>query len=313
MLGRRSLVPFVALLLGAPLLAACDPPPPPPVFTVDSDGTTADVAPGDGNCDDGTGACTLPAAIQEANALGLAEIVVPSGVSPTDLDVRITGSLTIRGESTEDLAGAVLPNALLRVEPGAVLSLVGIDLEYGGLRVQGGLLADRIAFGHLTVEAAGMAVVRNAFALTTFQFPLIDNKGVLHIQSSTVLALHPTATAIVTATGGDTRLRSTLVVADSSAACTGTTPTSDGYNASDDATCGLTATGDLPSLSFPSHDFFPERGTPLHEAVPLGEAGCGTEVLLDIVENPRPSDDDYDGVAECEIGAWEAGPGSPFS
>ena len=113
-----------------------------------------------------------------------------------------------------------------------------------------------------------MAVVRNAFALTTFQFPLIDNKGVLHIQKLDGARATPTATAIVTATGGDTRLRSTLVVADSGAACTGTTPTSDGYNASDDATCGLTATGDLPSLSFPSHDFFPERG----RAPPRGRA-----------------------------------------
>ena len=39
------------------------------VFTVNSNGDLADNSPGDGVCNNGAGACTLRAAIQEANAL----------------------------------------------------------------------------------------------------------------------------------------------------------------------------------------------------------------------------------------------------
>lgn len=307
MLGRRRVVSFVALLVGAPLLAACDPPAPPPVFTVESDAISSDVDPGDGTCADGDGNCTLPAAIDEANALGSAEIVLPADRSVAGVDAEITGAVTIRGEASEVHAGVSLPGTVLRVAPDGVLALFGIDLDDGGLLVQGGLLADRIAFGHLTVQSGGTALVRNAFGVTPFAFPLIDNAGVLHVQSSTLLALNHTDPAIATAAGGVTRLRSTLVVDDAGSACTGTTPSSEGYNASDDATCGLTAVGDQPSADLTANDFFPEPGSPLLDAVPVGEAGCGTEVAQDILTNPRPVDGDDDGTSACDIGAYEHG------
>lgn len=44
--------------------------PTPSTFTVDSTGDGGDISPGDGVCDDGTGHCTLRAAIEEVNALG---------------------------------------------------------------------------------------------------------------------------------------------------------------------------------------------------------------------------------------------------
>ena len=50
------------------------------VFTVDSPADVVDASPGDGACDDGSGNCTLRAAIQEANALaGADEITLPAG------------------------------------------------------------------------------------------------------------------------------------------------------------------------------------------------------------------------------------------
>ncbi|MDZ7733375.1 MAG: S-layer homology domain-containing protein [Acidimicrobiia bacterium] len=79
-------------------------------FVVDTAADTPDAAPGDGVCADDTGACSLRAAIDEANALSGADTIwITAGVDPTlaiagpgedanatgDLDV--TDDLTIRG------------------------------------------------------------------------------------------------------------------------------------------------------------------------------------------------------------------------
>jgi CSLREA domain-containing protein len=46
------------------------------IFTVNSTGDAADSNPGDGICNDGTSACTLRAAIQEANTLQLSAAAI---------------------------------------------------------------------------------------------------------------------------------------------------------------------------------------------------------------------------------------------
>src|SRR2546427_6193752 len=56
-----AIVPAFAALPDRPAAAAA--------LTVDSTGDGDDAAPGDGACDDGSGRCTLRAAIEEANAL----------------------------------------------------------------------------------------------------------------------------------------------------------------------------------------------------------------------------------------------------
>ncbi len=49
-------------------------------FTVDSTADVNDAVPGDGICSDGSGSCTLRAAISEANALtGADTIILPAG------------------------------------------------------------------------------------------------------------------------------------------------------------------------------------------------------------------------------------------
>ena len=77
--------------------------------------TTADAVdanPGDGVCDDGTGNCTLRAAIMEANALAGADtITVPAGtytlaIAGTDEDAGATGDLDITDDLTIVGAGA---------------------------------------------------------------------------------------------------------------------------------------------------------------------------------------------------------------
>lgn len=301
-----------ALLAGAPLLAACDPPPPPPVLTVDSGAVTGDADPGDGACDDGSGACTLPAAVQEANALGSAEIVVPDDLSIANSDLEVTASVRILGLPGEGVEGIELGGTGFIVRPGAVLALSGVDVELGIL-VQGTLVADRLAFRALVVDEGGVALLRNAFGLTTSWVPLVVNEGILSVQSSTLISYLDGGPVVDTAAGADTRLRSTAILSDLSdqPACTGATPTSEGYNAATDATCGLTATGDLPSQgSLADYDFYPDPGSVLHDAVPVGAAGCGTEVDHDILGNPRP----VQGAApepRCDIGAWESQPFSP--
>src|SRR4051812_9092837 len=73
--GRRRRSYLYAALVGMALLALCAPGLLQPAahaaaaFTVNSLGDTNDAAPSDGACADSSGACTLRAAIQEANSL----------------------------------------------------------------------------------------------------------------------------------------------------------------------------------------------------------------------------------------------------
>ena len=85
-------------------------------FIVDSTADAVDAHPGDGVCDDGTGSCTLRAAIMEANSLaGLDTIALPAGLylfaiagnegaaAAGDLDV--TSGITIVGAIVVVAAG----------------------------------------------------------------------------------------------------------------------------------------------------------------------------------------------------------------
>ena len=88
---RRAIVVLAALaFLASPAFAA--------TFTVDSSVDAVDANPGDGICDDGGGACTLRAAVMEANAFaGMDAIDIPAGtydlMTPvgTPLDAPLDG------------------------------------------------------------------------------------------------------------------------------------------------------------------------------------------------------------------------------
>ena len=74
-------------------------------FTVNSTGDGADTVPGDGVCNDGTGACTLRAAIQESNALVGADTIsfsLGSGtptITPATPLPAVTGPVSILGDT----------------------------------------------------------------------------------------------------------------------------------------------------------------------------------------------------------------------
>src|SRR2546426_9701517 len=80
-------------------------------FTVNSTADTTDAAPGDGVCDDGGGACTLRAAIEEANAHAGADTIafsIGSGVqtiTPGSQLPAILEPVTIDGTTQPGFAG----------------------------------------------------------------------------------------------------------------------------------------------------------------------------------------------------------------
>ena len=111
-IGTRSVLTLAVALLVA-LFGATDHAQS-ATFVVDSTADVGDSAPGDGVCDDGTGACTLRAAIRETNALAGADAIeVPAGtyvlsIAGISEDSAATGDLDVRGDLTITGAGSAL-------------------------------------------------------------------------------------------------------------------------------------------------------------------------------------------------------------
>ncbi len=115
-------------------------------FVVDTTADTADAVPGDGICADSGGACSLRAAIQEANALAGDDIIelgaatyVLSGAAGDDLalsgDLDITGNLTLNGAGTASTiidGGGV--DRVLDIDP----SGAGVSVTIANLTVRNG-------------------------------------------------------------------------------------------------------------------------------------------------------------------------------
>jgi CSLREA domain-containing protein len=113
-------------------------------FIVDTMQDSLDVVPGDGICADGGGACSLRAAIQEANALaGSDEIVLGAGIFTLSIpgaledagaagDLDITSEVSISGadEQTTIIDGAAL-DRVLDVHASGVLRLERLTVRNG--------------------------------------------------------------------------------------------------------------------------------------------------------------------------------------
>lgn len=167
-----------------------------PTFTVDTFHDTPAATPGDGTCADAQGACSLRAAIDEANALGAATIVLLPGTYSIALDVPgedsnaggdfdLLSDVTIEGSGSDETVvdGADLDRVLF-VGPEATVTIRNLtvtggrspDAQVGGdpHGRPGGGIFNR---GTLTLES--VTVVENATGRGRIGFnsPITGGRG----------------------------------------------------------------------------------------------------------------------------------------
>lgn len=312
----RSLVIGAVIALALVGITACELPTFTPTILVTSRTTASDAVPGDGVCEAtiGAGDCTVPAAISEANAAGRATIefgwdnyTMTGAVLPD-----ITGHITMRRAPNPSCPSCPrwvrFSNAALRVAPGASLWIDDLDAEISGrpptyksftISVDGVLVARNSHLlglsgaNALTIGPSGTVIAENS------NLGKVENAGELHIR-------HANA-GISTVGSGISNVASSILFN-----CAGTTPVSGGYNATAPGTCTLTGTGDRNGVDFQfdysalfAPMFVPLATSPLTDAIPPGTNGCGTEVTIDHIGTPRPTDGNGDAIAGCDIGGAE--------
>ncbi|MDQ5836007.1 MAG: CSLREA domain-containing protein, partial [Acidobacteriota bacterium] len=137
------------------------------IFTVNSTGDGADNSPGDGFCNDGTGNCTLRAAIMESNAFAGTDSIAfsiagagvhtisPASALPAITDPVIIDGYTQPGSSQNTLTGgddAVIEIELDGTNAGATAS--GLVITGGNTTVRG-LAINRFGTGGTTSVTSG--------------------------------------------------------------------------------------------------------------------------------------------------------------
>lgn len=313
----RRTAPLLVALIGlgalAPLTSASPAGAAPPrTFTTNDESAAPDLAPGDGVCLTEADTCTLQAALDEAIALRRGTIVVDGFATATAAAVR--GSITLR--ATDRSSGLYIDS--LVVERGATLALESGILNEAALTVRGRMTIDRtvvIQPHRLRIDPSGSLALRSS--LVVAEGAGFVNHGRLDVTYSTLRRTYETTSdlrIIQTAGAGATSLTASNLMGPRGhgRACSGTRPTSHGHNLAYDGTCRLTHPTDLGPYR-PPPDELGAEGTPRLDAVPAGEAGCGTTTTLDQAGRPRPADGDGDGTAACDIGYHEVqeGEGEP--
>ena len=135
---------------------------------VDSTADQVDLNPGDGLCDDGSGRCTLRAAIQEANAcVGPDVIELAAGTYALTLagaseNATLTGDLDITDELTINGAGAAttIIDASAPFDDRIFHVLNNVSTTFDGLTLQGVTLDWNVGGGG--IETGGNLLVANA-------------------------------------------------------------------------------------------------------------------------------------------------------
>lgn len=150
-------------------------------FTVNTTADTVDVSPGNGTCADSTGACSLRAAIMEANTSTSTTINIPAGkyyltltagsetATTTDASTRdldITASMTLQGSTTGKTV--IIGNSSSRVfHVTAFANIFNVEIRNGqetgnggGVFVAGGdlLLSVVFLYGNSAAYGGGAAV-----------------------------------------------------------------------------------------------------------------------------------------------------------
>ena len=163
-------------------------------FVVNTTADTADAVPGDGRCEDSGGACSLRAAVQEANAfagpdtiqLGAATYVL-SGAAGDDLalsgDLDITGDLTLTGAGTASTiidGGGV--DRVLDIDP----SGAGVSVTISNLTVRGGNAAGQAGGGIRNLGTLSLSNVTLAANSSGVNGGGLLNLGTLTLTNTTV-------------------------------------------------------------------------------------------------------------------------------
>jgi CSLREA domain-containing protein len=160
-LNGSGLSDVVALSPGAE--AASYAPAADPLFLiVNSAADGPDVNPGDGICDDGTGSCTLRAAIEEANATPGSDTISFSGVTaiaPVVALPAITEAVTIDGSGGVELDGSFAgggADGLTVAWPGSSVSIQHMAIHgFDGAGIVIETAFNTVAFCNVGLDAAG--------------------------------------------------------------------------------------------------------------------------------------------------------------
>lgn len=130
---------------------------PPPAFVVDSTGDGGDVQPLDDLCDDGSGRCTLRAAIEQANATpGPNTInfdiggIGPPSIAPMSALPTITGPTTIDGTTQPGFAGV----PLIELNGAAAGAANGLSITAGACVIKG-LVINRFNSDGILIRGSG--------------------------------------------------------------------------------------------------------------------------------------------------------------
>jgi CSLREA domain-containing protein len=233
-------------------------------LTVDTAADTHDLHPGDGVCDDGTGHCSLRAAIDETNAFPTADhIQIAPGVNPTlsiagtgDADNR-SGDLNIFGDLSIDGGGATL-NAAGGVD--RAIAVFDHTVSISSLTVTGG-------GGGASVFAAG-----------------IYARGALTLHDVTITGNHAgNVVGGLDVTGTLTMSNSTVSGNVSDSTVAGIEVTGAGGTISDSTISGNTTPGSVGAIAAAATDLRIERSTITGNTAKDAAAlqGGGTTELID--------------------------------
>ncbi len=161
-------------------------------FTVNSTNDFADATPGDGNCADGTGHCTLRAAIDEANFAAAQDTV---NLPPGTYSLGALGQLLVSSNIVIEGTGNASNTTVRQAQPGRVIevdSAGALDLrdatvrdgvlaaDGGGVRTQGTLTLRRAVVANNEANNAnggGIAILSPASGNTTILDSKIGSPG----------------------------------------------------------------------------------------------------------------------------------------
>lgn len=304
----RAVLGAVALVMVVASLAACEPPPPTTTFHVRGPGGGPDANPGDGLCADAGGTCSLLAAMQEAESVGRAELIVPDGDYGW-IDATVRGHVRINPSEARDV------RANLNIKVQGHLALHGVTAD-GAMTVSGSLFLSRstLSSPSLPLEVAEGARVALDNSIVVSGREAMINRGTVAARFSTLYSSDDRSPVVYTLAGGATYLwASVMANSAGTGACSGSAPISLGYahvelpcdgGSTEGMTTGpahvgiVTAWGENPSATIAA-------SSPLVDAVPSDDPVCtGT----DLSGSSRGVDGNSDSVEGCDIGAVERQP-----